>query len=197
MWRSVAMTREEMLDKLHKIRLGAQATVATMDMGLQYEYVTSEGYGESFGGMGEWPAYRLEGTSLSKFEIIKAKIRDKTLTLFDLENTDFKLFYNHVFCVDRPEEYIPAISDFFEGLQSVLLSQEGTIYALCDSLQWKPTAYFFGTYNELETEFLIQYVYDIEEWENLEDEDLKNWIERLEHELNSIPFITFHEEETE
>ena len=37
------MTREEMLDKLHKIRVGAQPTVATMDMGLEYEYVTSDG----------------------------------------------------------------------------------------------------------------------------------------------------------
>lgn len=41
------MTREEMLNELHSINIGAQATVATMDMGLQYEYVTKEGWGET------------------------------------------------------------------------------------------------------------------------------------------------------
>ena len=46
------MNREEMLKELKTIDLRAIPTVATMDMGLQYDYATSEGAGTSFGGNG-------------------------------------------------------------------------------------------------------------------------------------------------
>ena len=57
------MNRDELLKQLHNIRVAAQPTVITPDMGLRYEYVTSEGYGEGFGNMGDWPVYRLEISS--------------------------------------------------------------------------------------------------------------------------------------
>ena len=79
------MTREELLDKLHGIRIGAQPIVITNDMGLQYEYVTPKGYGTSFGNMGDWPAYRLQHISNEKLQMLQAKIRDRTLTVEDLE----------------------------------------------------------------------------------------------------------------
>ena len=52
MRRIAVMNREEMLKELKTIDLRAIPTVATMDMGLQYDYATSEGAGTSFGGNG-------------------------------------------------------------------------------------------------------------------------------------------------
>ena len=132
------MTREEMLDKLHKIRVGAQPTVATMDMGLEYEYVTPDGYGDCFGGMGDWPVYRLENISEQSFQKIKTKLKDKTLMLADLEGTDLFQFYNHVFRVNRPEEYIRKPLEFFKELESISFIENGICYALCDALDWEP-----------------------------------------------------------
>ena len=39
------MNRQEILDKLHNIKIGASISAYTYDMGIQYVYVTPEGYG--------------------------------------------------------------------------------------------------------------------------------------------------------
>ena len=82
------MKRDEMLNKLHSIRVGAQPTVITNDMGLQYEYVTKEGHGEGFGNMGAWPTYRLENISTEVLNRIKKKIQTRALVEEDLQGTD-------------------------------------------------------------------------------------------------------------
>ena len=190
------MTREEMLDKLHKIRVGAQPTVATMDMGLEYEYVTPDGYGDGFGGMGDWPVYRLENISEQFFQKIKAKLKDKTLMLADLEGTDLYQFYNHVFRVNRPEEYIRKPLDFFKELDSLSSIKNGVCYVLCDALEWEPEAQFYSSYDELEAAFVERYVDDITEWEEYDDDELANWLKYVE-EVNTIPLVQFYEEDVE
>lgn len=191
------MTREEMLNKLHSIRLGAQPTVITNDMGLQYEYVTKEGHGEGFGDMGDWPAYRLMNISAETLTYIQKQIRERTLKEEDLTGTDLYLFYRYVFDIPRPESCIPEICDFFEDLLSISLGDNGLIFVLCDARQWEPEAYFYSTYDELEEAFADYYVSYIEEWENLDDDELEEWVHRIEG-LGTIPFIILrHQEEEE
>ena len=152
------MKRDEMLNKLHSIRVGAQPTVITNDMGLQYEYVTKEGHGEGFGNMGAWPTYRLENISTEVLNRIKKKIQTRALVEEDLQGTDLYLFYRQVFDIPRPESYIPEINDFFENLLSVSLKSDGLLFIMCDACQWKPEAYFYSTYDELEQAFADCYV---------------------------------------
>ena len=123
---------------------------------------------------------------------IKAKIRDKTLTLSDLEGTDFYLFYNHVFGVERPEEYIRKPLEFFKELEAVSSIENGVCYVLCDALDWEPEAYFYSTYDELEAAFTDRYVDDITNWEEYDDDELANWLNYVEK-LNTIPFVRFDE----
>lgn len=189
------MTREDILCKLHSIRIGARPTVITYDMGLQYEYVTPEGHGEGFGNMGAWPTYCLKNIPNGIFEVIKQKIKDGVLTLDDLAGTDLQLFYNHVFDIPRPESCIPDICDFFQRLLPVLLGPDGKLFVMCDACQWEPEAYFYSTYEELEETFADYYASDIEAWEDLDDEELEEWLHRTEDELDSIPFVVLREEE--
>lgn len=57
------MTRNEMLRVLKNVEFCAIPTVATFDMGLQYDYVTSNGAGTGFGGMGSWPIYEISSVN--------------------------------------------------------------------------------------------------------------------------------------
>ena len=41
------------------------------------------------------------------------------------------------------------------------------------------------------------YVYYIDEWENLSDNELEAWVKRVENDLNTIPFVILHREEDE
>lgn len=189
------MTREEMLNKLHSIDIGAQATVATMDMGLQYEYVTNIGWGENFGSMGDWPAYELHGISNTILTTIQNKIRDNTLSLDDFFGTDLEKFYNYVFCVDRPPEYCSSICDFFKNITRISSLTNDTIYVLCDARAWEPEALFFNSYDELANEFIEQYGYGFEEWEDLTDNELAEWIEKIDNELSGISLIEFNSDD--
>lgn len=189
------MTREETLKKLHSIRIGAQPTVITYDMGLQYEYVTPKGHGEGFGNMGAWPAFCLKNINHELLDDIKAKIQNHTLTVNDLCKSDLALFYNHVFDIPRPESCIPDICDFFENLLPVMLNPNGQLYVMCDACQWEPEAYFYSSYEELEEAFSDYYASDVEEWEYLDDEELEEWLRRTEEELDTIPFVILREED--
>ena len=191
------MNRDEMLNKLHSIRTGAQPTVITNDMGLQYEYVTAEGHGEGFGNMGAWPAYRLEGITEDFLCGIKQKIANETLCEDDLAETDLYLFYRHVFDIPRPDSCIPEICDFFKSLLHVSSIRDNLLFVMCDACQWEPEAFFYGTYEELEEAFGDYYASDVEEWDDLEDSELEEWVQRVEEELNTIPFIILREEEDE
>lgn len=188
------MNREEMLSKLHSIRVASQPTVITYDMGLQYEYVTHVGHGEGFGNMGDWPAYRLEDLTEEKINIIKTKIQAKILTVADLGGTDLRLFYDYVFNVWRPDSCIPDICVFFENLLSVSLKPNGQLYIMCDACQWEPEAYFYSTYEELEEAFIDYYASDVEPWEDLEDDELEEWLHRIEDGLDTIPFVILRDE---
>ena len=81
------MTREEMISFLSKIDLRATPTVMTGDMGLQYDYITSAGAGTGFGGMGDWPIWRLPTLESTKWEHIREAVRNSTLTLDDIAET--------------------------------------------------------------------------------------------------------------
>ena len=50
---------------------------------------------------------------------------------------------------------------------------------------------------ELEEAFGDYYASDVEEWDDLEDSELEEWVRRIEEELNTIPFVVLREEEDE
>lgn len=189
------MTREEILNKLHGIKVGAQPTVITNDMGLQYEYVTSEGYGEGFGNMGAWPAFVLRRNPREKIESIQKKIQAGVLCEEDLDGTELRPFYDYVMGIWRPDSCVPAICELFSDLVSLSPNDSGEIYVICDVCQWEPEAFFFLTYEEMEEAFEELYASDIyQTWDELEDDELEAWLKRVDTELSSIPLMSITEE---
>ena len=187
------MTREEMLNKLHEIKISAQPTAITDDMGLQYEYVTPEGYGEGFGNMGDWPFHKIENVSQEDLAFIKEKILKNRLTVEDIEDTAFESFFNFIPMDISDDENDVEISSFFKDLISVKTPKDGIVYAFCDAGQWEPEVYFYNSYDEIEEAFVDMYVTYIDRWEDLSDKELEEWLIRIE-ELNSIPLRVFNRE---
>lgn len=111
------MTREEMLSELKAINLHAVPTVATMDMGIQYDYATSEGAGTGFGGMGSWPAHMFSPIGEERWLKIRKEIKNHSLLVEDLEGTGLDVFLGKVNPVKG--ETIPS-----DVLQSLLVLPE-------------------------------------------------------------------------
>lgn len=73
------MTREEMIKKLENAAFCAVPVMMTMDMGVQYDFITPEGAGSLFGTLGEWPAYCVQVVEESKWRRIREKVANGTV----------------------------------------------------------------------------------------------------------------------
>ena len=188
------MCREEILEKLRNIRVGAQPTCITMDMGLQYEYVTPEGYGEGLGNMGEWPVYVIQNITEDFLCSIQKRIAAKELSLEDLEGTDLGKLCNAITEIPRLPGYEFNVCEFLKDLCHIAKVTDNTLYVLCDAGQWEPEVHFFETYDEMEEAFVNYYVTYVNEWESFTDDEITEWLERIQDELDGIPCISFTDE---
>lgn len=184
------MTREELLKELKSIDLHAMPTVVTMDMGLQYDYATSEGAGTGFGGMGDWPAYMFESIEKEKWIRIRARIKDNTLMAEDLKGTGLDVLLDKVHSINY--EIVP--SEVLKGLLDLPEELTGSYFCFFDAGQWfdqyaeKPM--FFTSDKELKEEFISRFVDDLTKWEEMDDDELKNWYERLQDEMSDFAIYT-------
>lgn len=77
--------------------------------------------------------------------------------------------------------------EFLSGLVNVSAIEENILYALVleDSVR------FFGSYAQLEAAFESQCLAATTSWETYSDEELAQWIDRLETEFSGIPLASF------
>lgn len=193
------MNREEMLKELKDIDLRAVPTVATMDMGLQYDYATSEGAGTGFGGMGDWPAYMFNSIAKEQWLKIRKAIKENTLAVSDLKGTGLDDFLGNVKTISDKDKVIP--SEVLEGLLTLPEDHADAFFCMFDAGQWydkyadKPE--FFTSENELKEAFIKQYVDDLTRWEEMDDEELTDWYNRLHDEMEEFTIYTYDPEEQE
>ncbi len=189
------MTRDELLKELKSIDLHAIPTVATMDMGLQYDYATSEGAGTGFGGMGDWPAYMFEPIEKEKWSGIRESIRNNTLTVENLEGTGLDEFLSKVSTIDY--EIVP--SEVLKGLLDLPEDLTEPYYCFFDAGQWydqyaeKPV--FLTSERELKEAFISSFVNDLTRWEDMNDDELKEWYDRLQDEMAEFAIYSFDPKE--
>ena len=173
------MTREEMLFELAKTEFCAIPTVCTMDMGIEFDFVCSEGAGTLFGVFGSWPMYRLRKVDKDKIEQFKAKVAKNKLTLEDLEGTDFYRLYNQ--CVASEID----IQSLFWNISKLPDIDEDYLWCICDIYEYEPCAEFFETKDDMIDSFQLNYCSEIQEWNDMEDEELETWLKRI-HDENDL-----------
>lgn len=193
------MKRDEYLEKLKSVSFCALPTVATMDMGLEYDYVCEEGAGTGFGGMGSWPAYMISGIETSRWTRIKKKVEEKELSQNDLEGTELGIFIESIF-----ENYYGGqireleINDLLHNLIILPDILPETIYILFDMggvgyEGHRPE--FYISEDEMKEAFKSQYCSYFQAWEDMDDEELELWYSRLDTEFDSFPCFVIGDDE--
>ncbi len=181
-----------MIAELKSIDLRAVATVATFDMGLQYDYITSEGAGTGFGDMGGWPAHILRPIGAEQWHRIRNAIKESALSYEDLEGTDLAPFVDNIHSMKELD-----INEALEGILELPEDINEAFYCFYDTGTWydsleKPM--FFTSEAEVKEEFISHYVGGIEPWEDMTDEEIENWYERLNDDLQSFGFVAYDDE---
>ena len=190
-------TREQLLNKLHDVPFCAIATVVTEDMGLQYDYISSEGSGTGFGGMGRWPAYVFAPIPNDLWHMIRGKLNDGSLRIEDLDGTELKEFAEDLF-----ESYYGGffrdieLLDMMSGLKDLPESISTPFYCLFDMgdsgyANHRPV--FYATEGDFIEAFIDTYCSYFDKWEEMDTEDLENWWERIEDGEfpSSFPYLSY------
>lgn len=178
------MNREEMLQKLHSIKIGVELTALVSENALECEYVMSSGIRYEWIGLNDWPAYSLSLSPDFDFTLLKKELANGSLDISRIAGTDLEKLYNEY--VASGHEGV-SLLDFLSGLEEVCALDGNTLYALTS----EDGVRFFGTYEQLEATFESQCLGATTAWETYSDEELAQWINRLETEFNGVPLASF------
>ncbi len=187
------MTRAEMIEELKAIDLRAVPTVITFDMGLEYDYVTSKGAGTSFGGMGGWPAHIFRPIKQEKWQRIRKAVKTMELRYEDLEGTDLSFFVQNIHSLRDFD-----LSEALDGLLELPEQMKDHFYCFYDTGTWynsleKPM--FFMSAIEVKREFINAFANDIILWDDMDDDEVKTWYDRIHDDMNSFVFIRYYDDE--
>ncbi len=186
---------EALLKRLKSTPFNAMPTVATYDMGLQYDYVMPEGAGSNLGSMGQWPAYWFAGIPDGKWQEIRNALSESKLTIDLLHGTDLHAFAEHI-----ENDYYGAqfrkieLNDMLSELLTLPDSLPERFFSLFDMgysgySGHKPL--FFETEEAFLDEFKKSYCWDIVKWDEMTDESLIYWADRIDMFLGEFPYYHF------
>lgn len=186
------LNREELIHKLQKVSFCAVPTVATFDMGLQYDWIGPNGAGTGLGNILSWPAYRIRTIHAQRWQEIQKKIRMKDLKIDDLKDTDllelaktFVAAYNiHYDC----------LADLFIDLADFPDHLDCDFFCLFDDVSWACQPEFYASKDELLSRFEDKYCGGEVAWEEMGIEELKEWLDRSEDDLSHFPFNILYDD---
>lgn len=163
------------------IRPTAYPTVQTMDMGMEFELITEDGFYSELGCFGDWPLYEFEGVSEAERDKIMSALNNGSITLDLLCDTGLfgivDIIERHQRAAGKGPFAQEALSALLRPLCPVLTTTLGPIYAYCDAMDWTLSFEFFATYAELEKSFVDSY--PVTPWERLGDACVKECYETV------------------
>lgn len=182
------MTRDEMLTKLKNIKPTAFPTVATFDMGLQFDTYTSEGMGTHLGDIASWPLWKIKRLSNEKQIEVMSKIAEKKLTAEDFKHTEFETLSSELVNNKKLD-----LNEIFLSLEHYPYSEEKKyLYVYSDTEGWNDEVLFFDS-EELLAKYFTE-VYSIySDWDDLDDSELEECINELNDHSEGLVLWEFSE----
>lgn len=180
------MKREEMIKVLSGVGIRTIPTVATEDMGLQYDYITPEGAGTGFGGMGAWPLWHFGPINTDRWPMILDAIHAGNITIDMLNGTGLDIMLREVQSLDEPIDYAKLLRKL-PGLGRT----DTDYYCLFDVGQWHDSdseVEFYPDKASLLARFAKDYCDSLQTWDSMDDDELADWYARLSDDLKSTFF---------
>lgn len=183
------MTREEIIQILHQANVAAELTVLPSEMALECTYITPKGYKYEWMALDHWPAYIISFCNQEDFQSIKEKILNRNFGFPDLRETVLYSLYTALVDGNPPTPTVESLCKLFNNLTKLDYPDEGRIYVLYSA----GIVEFFPDYKLFEAAFAKSYATDVISWENLSDEELKEWLDRTKCEFDRIPCLELDE----
>ncbi len=178
------MKREELLEKLHEVTFAAFLTDLVTEECIEAITMTASGTNCRWMGYDEWKVYEIRPCGSGTWTEIREKIRDGVLTASDLKGTDLGRVLKDAADVD--------CSRFFSGLLDLPGECPEVLYCYCASEE-EPLSFF--TDQEQLGRALAEVFSEVDTtWEEMETEDLQDWLDQYEEEGEEIPCLSFDDD---
>ena len=183
------MKREGMLKRLQNVDFGVELVALTSEDALERTFINSKGFAYDWVSFDEpWPAIKITDLTNEQLNSIKDKLRNKSLSKDDLKGTQLLSMFEETGNNGN-------ICDAFIGLQNVVFETDNTLFALYDMECNMPIYTFYTDYALFVKAFEERYMRVDAEWQDLSDEDLMSWIDRLEYEFSDVPLCEYNTNE--
>ena len=180
------MNRDEMLKKLHSVRISVALTALVSEDALECEYVTSEGTKYEWISLCDWPAYSLRLPANFDLELLKQKLSNGMCDNSAIAETNIeKLYSNYWSTVDDSV----TLDAFLAPLANISSIDNNTLY----SLFTEDGVLFFGSYRQFEEAFEKYFGHGVTPWETYSDSELAKWLERIECEFDGIALAYYED----
>ena len=180
------MKREEMIREMTKLPVRAVPVVYTDDIGIVYDYIVPEGAGQGMGAFVQWPVLHLKGVEQSQWDMIRQKIEEEMLRPEDLTGSSLEVLADWMKnCNPR---YYEELSESFSELTELSEISPEVLYCLFDVSGGYDEPRFFDDEEIFMEEFRSSYCNAPCTWETLEDDEIEEWYNRINEELDGVPF---------
>ena len=181
-------TREELLSKLKSISLAVFMTVLPTEMCLEIETMTAEGTGFRWIGYDDWQVFELRKCEEGQWDRVLRGISEKALSLDDIANTDL---VNLVYSIAPVLDGDPDLSLLFADLCKHDLSFGKVFFGFLDGKEM----HFFSTRDDLKEALRAAHATVDSKWEDMDTSDLEYWWEKYKSNGDSLPIISFDNDE--
>ncbi len=193
------MTRETMIRELQSMGFCAVPTVETKGEGLQYDYIMPEGAGNGSGRIGSWPVYVLSGPDSGSWSEIKAKLVSGTLDSEDIAGTELGIFVDLIFRDYYGGQFRKIeINDILWNMTELPDRLPDTLYVIFDmgsAGHGNHRPEFYINKEAMYESFREKYCTYVQPWEDMDDDELQEWYERLSDEFSEFPMNSIAEME--
>ena len=169
------MKRDDMLKKLKTLNFCAIPTVMTMDMGIQFDFVSKDGAGTSFGGIGRWPVYRFFPKDSNVWLESLEKWKSGDILEADLVDTELQTFVRLIGGYYAKGSL--GIKEILGDVRRILSGEVSNFFVLEEGEELE----IFNDADEVVEIFREYYCQDFDEiaWTDMDDEELEDWYQRV------------------
>ena len=183
------MTREEKLKKLHTVDVGVDLTAWTEEWAFECKIITPKGCKYEWISLDSWLSFRLEIPDREVLNTIREKLESGSLEPEDLGNTDLVRVYNAV----QEEDPSVQLYSLFDELQQFVCKAGDSIYTYYCEKYGKMR--FFTELKEFLEDFSEHYIGEVTPWEELQDDELDEWLQLIPQCFQQFPFIEFEQKD--
>ena len=174
------MSRDNLIKILRKVKPGAELVALPTEGALECTYITSLGVCYELIPMDGWRFYRVNKIDHMQLSNIIEKAKLRTLSIADLKDTWLGQLYDAESGCE-----ISLLNDFFTHITSLNPANAKEVYVHVRDA----AAHFYETHIDFEAELESHLSSKVLRWEDMSDEELTEWVERVTKETPTLPIF--------